>query len=64
MHAIRAGDTVGEHSVLFAALGETVTLHHSAHTRDNFVHGALKAAQWLAPKPPALYDMADVLNLK
>jgi 4-hydroxy-tetrahydrodipicolinate reductase len=63
MHAVRAGDTVGEHSVLFAALGETIELKHSAHTRDNFARGALKAAQWLAGKPAGFYSMFDVLGL-
>ncbi len=63
MHALRVGDTVGEHSVYFGNLGETLTFSHSAHTRDNFVHGALRAAQWIMDKPPGLYDMQDVLGL-
>lgn len=63
MHALRLGDTVGEHSVHFGSLGETVTLSHSAHTRDTFVRGALRAAQWLAGKRPGLYTMHDVLGL-
>ncbi len=63
MHAVRAGDTVGEHRVMYSALGETVELRHHAHTRDIFVRGALHAAQWLANQKPSLYDMADVLGL-
>ena len=64
MHALRVGDTVGEHAVHFGNLGETITIGHSAHTRDTFVRGALRAAQWLAGKDPGLYDMQDVLGLK
>jgi 4-hydroxy-tetrahydrodipicolinate reductase len=64
MHAIRAGDITGEHEVIFSTLGETVTLSHSAHNRDNFTRGALRAAQWLIGKKPALYSMADVLGIK
>ena len=61
MHAIRLGDTVGEHTISFGALGETVTLGHSAHTRDTFVRGALRAAEWVAGRPAGLYTMQDVL---
>jgi 4-hydroxy-tetrahydrodipicolinate reductase len=61
MHALRLGDTVGEHAVHFGALGETVTLAHSAHTRDTFALGALRAAAWIAGKPAGTYNMADVL---
>ncbi len=64
MHALRVGDTVGEHTVYFGNLGETVTIGHSAHTRDTFVRGALRAANWLAGKAAGLYDMQDVLGLK
>ncbi|MBT3200192.1 MAG: 4-hydroxy-tetrahydrodipicolinate reductase [Phycisphaerales bacterium] len=63
MHAIRLGDTIGEHTVSFGSLGETVTLGHSAHTRDTFVRGALHAGQWLQTATPGMYDMADVLGL-
>ncbi len=62
MHALRIGDTVGEHQVLFGSLGETLTISHSAHTRDTFVKGALRAAAWLAGKPAGRYDMQDVLT--
>ncbi|NLF32412.1 MAG: 4-hydroxy-tetrahydrodipicolinate reductase [Planctomycetes bacterium] len=61
MHALRIGDTVGEHAVHFGTLGETVTLGHSAHSRDTFVLGALRAAKWVAGKAPGKYDMRDVL---
>ncbi len=61
MHALRLGDTVGEHQVHFGNLGETVTLAHSAHTRDTFVSGALRAARWVAGRKPGLYSMQDVL---
>jgi 4-hydroxy-tetrahydrodipicolinate reductase len=64
MQAIRLGDTVGEHSVMFGALGETVTISHSAHSRDTFAAGAIRAAIWLNGKKPAKYSMADVLGLK
>jgi 4-hydroxy-tetrahydrodipicolinate reductase len=64
IHAIRAGDIVGIHSVIFGTLGETVTLNHTAHSRDTFARGALRAANWLVGKKPALYSMADVLGLK
>ena len=64
MHALRIGDTVGEHAVHFGTLGETVTLAHSAHTRDTFVQGALRAAAWIVQQPAGLYDMQDVLGLR
>ena len=61
MHALRVGDTVGEHQVHFGTLGETITLSHSAHTRDTFARGALRAAEWVVGRPPGLYSMQDVL---
>jgi 4-hydroxy-tetrahydrodipicolinate reductase len=64
MHAVRAGDITGVHSVIYGTLGETITLNHTAHSRDTFVRGALRAAEWLLNKPPALYSMADVLGIK
>ena len=63
MHALRLGDTVGEHTISFGSLGETVTIGHSAHTRDTFARGALRAAQWLHGRKPGLYTMKDVLCL-
>jgi 4-hydroxy-tetrahydrodipicolinate reductase len=64
MQALRLGDTVGEHSVMFGTLGETVTISHSAHSRDTFAAGAVRAAGWLISKKPARYSMCDVLGLK
>lgn len=64
MHAVRAGDITGVHSVIFGTLGEKVTLNHTAHSRDTFARGALRAAKWLIRKEPALYSMADVLGIK
>ncbi len=64
MHAVRAGDVTGVHSVVFGTLGETVTLNHTANSRDTFVRGALRAAKWLVGKEAALYSMADVLGIE
>lgn len=61
--AIRGGDIVGEHDVLFAALGERITLRHVASDRSVFARGALKAALWTRDKPAGAYDMLDVLGL-
>lgn len=63
MHSIRAGDITGVHSIIFGTLGEKLTLNHTAHSRDTFARGALKAAQWLIGKKPNLYSMADVLGI-
>jgi 4-hydroxy-tetrahydrodipicolinate reductase len=60
---MRAGEIVGEHSVLFAADGEVLTLSHSARDRRIFAKGALEAALWLVSRPPGLYGMSDVLGL-
>ncbi|MEJ2696717.1 MAG: 4-hydroxy-tetrahydrodipicolinate reductase [Candidatus Sulfobium sp.] len=64
IQTIRAGDIVGEHTVIFGGLGERVEITHKASSRDTFARGALKAALWLAGKPAGLYDMQDVLSLK
>ncbi len=61
MHALRLGDTVGEHEVSYGTLGETISIRHSAHTRDTFVNGAIRAAVWVAGRAPGLYSMQDVL---
>lgn len=61
--AIRGGDIVGEHDVLFAAAGERITLRHVATDRAIFARGALKAALWGQGKKPGSYDMVDVLGL-
>ena len=64
IHAVRAGDITGRHEVVFSTLGETVALNHTAHSRDTFARGALRAAEWLVGKEAGLYSMADVLGLK
>ena len=63
MHAIRVGDNVGEHTILFSTLGETLELTHRGHSRDSYARGALLAAKFLAGKPAGRYTMADVLGL-
>lgn len=63
MHAVRAGDIIGQHSVMYSTLGETITISHNAHTRDTFARGALRAAQWVVQQKPGLYSMRDVLGL-
>jgi 4-hydroxy-tetrahydrodipicolinate reductase len=64
IHAIRGGDVVGDHTVIFANNGERVELTHKASSRDTFANGALRAAQWLVKQKAGLYDMQDVLGLK
>ncbi len=61
---IRAGDIVGDHTVLFAALGERVEITHKASSRMTFASGAVRAAVWLKAHKNGLYDMQDVLGLK
>ncbi len=63
-HAIRGGDIVGEHEVIFATGGERITLRHAASDRSLFARGALAAALWGQDKAPGEYDMLDVLGLK
>jgi len=60
---IRAGDIVGEHTVMFADDGERVEITHKATSRMTFANGAIRAAVWLADKDSGLYDMQDVLGL-
>ena len=62
--SLRGGGIVGEHSVVFAAEDEIITLSHSARDRGLFARGAVAAALWVAGKPPGLYDMMDVLGFK
>jgi 4-hydroxy-tetrahydrodipicolinate reductase len=62
-HAIRGGDVVGEHDVIFAADGERIVLRHLATDRQIFVRGALRAAIWAQDKDAGEYDMMDVLGL-
>lgn len=64
MHSLRGGDVVGDHTVIFAALGERVELSHRASSRETFAEGALRAAEWVLGKPPGRYDMQDVLGLR
>ncbi len=64
MQTLRAGDIVGEHTVMFGGMGERVELIHRAHSRDNFAAGAVRAALWLEGRDPGLYDMQDVLGLR
>jgi 4-hydroxy-tetrahydrodipicolinate reductase len=64
LHAVRGGDVVGDHTVIFAALGERLELTHKASNREPLAHGALRAAQWVVQQQPGLYDMQDVLGLR
>lgn len=60
---IRAGDIVGEHTVMFADMGERVEITHKASSRMTFAKGALRAASWISKKETGLFDMQDVLGL-
>lgn len=62
VHAIRGGDIVGDHTVLFAGSGERLEIKHQAHSRSSFASGAVRAAQWVVGKEPGIYSMADVLK--
>ncbi len=64
IHAVRAGDIVGDHTVLFAGPAERIEVVHRAHSRETFARGAVRAALWIKGKAPGLYDMADVLGLR
>jgi len=64
IHALRGGDVVGDHTVMFAIDGERVELTHKASSRDTFASGALTAARFLAAQKPGVYEMFDVLGLK
>ncbi len=64
IHALRGGDVVGDHTVIFAALGERIELVHKASDRAIFARGAIRAAQWVVTQPAGVYDMQDVLALK
>jgi 4-hydroxy-tetrahydrodipicolinate reductase len=63
IHAIRGGDVVGDHTVVFAGPGELLELTHRASSRDTFAKGALRAARWVIGQPAGLYSMQDVLGL-
>lgn len=64
MHALRGGDVVGDHNVIFAALGERLELAHKAGDRSILARGAVHAAHWVVKQQPGLYDMQDVLGLR
>lgn len=63
IHAVRGGDIVGDHTVIFAGPAERIELVHRAHSRDTFARGAIRAARFLATAPPGLYSMQDVLKI-
>jgi len=64
IQTFRAGDIIGEHTVLFGGMGERIEITHRAHSRDTFARGALRAARWIIDQKNGLYDMHDVLGLK
>lgn len=64
IQTVRAGDIVGEHTVMFCTPGERVEITHKASSRDTFAKGALRAAAWIADRKPGLYTMQDVLGLR
>ena len=64
IQTIRAGDIVGEHTVIFGGTGERLEFIHRAHSRDNFAKGAIRAAKWVVNQKNGLYDMQDVLGLR
>ncbi len=63
-HAVRGGDIVGEHTVMFAGTGERLELVVRSQSRMTYASGAVRAAKWLRKRPAGVYDMADVLGLK
>jgi 4-hydroxy-tetrahydrodipicolinate reductase len=64
IQTVRAGDIVGDHTVIFGGMGERLEFIHRAHSRDNFARGAIRAALWIVGRENGLYDMQDVLGLK
>lgn len=62
IHSVRMGEIVGQHEIHFSGHGETVTLRHTAHSRDTFAAGAFRAATWITNQPPGLYTMKNVLG--
>ncbi|HYE97805.1 MAG TPA: dihydrodipicolinate reductase C-terminal domain-containing protein, partial [Planctomycetota bacterium] len=62
VHAVRSGDVVGEHRVIFGTLGDSIEIIHRASSRDIFAKGALEAAKWVSRAKPGLYSMLDVLG--
>jgi 4-hydroxy-tetrahydrodipicolinate reductase len=63
IQVIRAGEIVGEHTVLFGGPGERLELVHRSQSRDTFANGALRAAKWVVQQPCGLYSMEDLLRL-
>lgn len=63
IHAVRAGDITGDHTVLFAGNSERIEIRHMAHSREIFVNGAVRAAKWICSQKPGIYSMDDVLGL-
>jgi 4-hydroxy-tetrahydrodipicolinate reductase len=63
IQTIRAGDIIGDHTILFGGMGERIEVTHRASSRDTFARGALRAAKWVVRQPAGLYDMMDVLSL-
>lgn len=63
VHAVRGGDVVGDHMVIFAGIGERIELVHKASSRDAFAKGAIKAIRFVASAPPGIYGMEDVLGI-
>ena len=64
IQTIRAGDIVGDHTVIFGGIGERIEITHRAHSRDTFGKGAVRAAQWVVGKPAGIYNVFDVLELR
>jgi 4-hydroxy-tetrahydrodipicolinate reductase len=64
IQTLRAGDIIGEHTVMFAGMGERIEITHRAHSRDTFAAGAARAVKWIISAKPGMYDMQDVLGLK
>ncbi|HSO45245.1 MAG TPA: dihydrodipicolinate reductase C-terminal domain-containing protein, partial [Rhodoferax sp.] len=62
--AIRGGDIVGDHTVLFAGIGERIEISHKSSSRVSYAQGSLRAVRFLSGRKAGLFDMADVLNLK
>jgi 4-hydroxy-tetrahydrodipicolinate reductase len=62
VHAVRAGDIVGDHTVLFAGPGERLEIRHQAHSRSAFASGAVRAARWVVKANPGVHSMSDVLE--
>jgi 4-hydroxy-tetrahydrodipicolinate reductase len=63
IHAVRAGDITGDHTVLFAGNSERIEIRHMAHSRQIFVNGAVRAGKWVCGQKPGIYSMDDVLGL-